>query len=132
MKKILFPTDGSVECQKTLDIAENLARKYDGEITVFHVYDIQVVKDFHVVTFEEEGKKILEDKVKYFEDKGIKVNSKIVKGYPATDIIDEAEKGEYDLIVMCTHGMSAKKRFLMGSVTNKVVQHVNVPILIVR
>lgn len=132
MKKILFPTDGSMECQKAFDIAENLAKKYDGEIIVFHVYDIQIVKDFHVVTFEEEGREILDNTVKYFENKGIKVNSKIVKGYPATDIIDEAERGEYDLIVMCTHGMSARKRFLIGSVTNKVVQHVNVPILIVR
>ena len=39
MKKILFPTDGSMECQKALDIAEDLAKKYEGTITVFHVID---------------------------------------------------------------------------------------------
>jgi nucleotide-binding universal stress UspA family protein len=126
MKKILLPTDGSMECQKTLDIAEDLAKKFDGEITLFHVFD------YHVVTTEEEGKKMLEKAVEYFEKKGVKVNSKIVKGYPAADIIDEAEKGGYDVMIMCTHGMTAGKRFLLGSVTNKVLHHVNIPMLIVR
>ena len=126
MKKILLPTDGSMECQKTLDIAEDLAKKFDGEITLFHVFD------YHVVTTEEEGKKMLEKAVEYFEKKGVKVNSKIVKGYPAADIIDEAEKGGYDVMIMCTHDMTAGKRFLLGSVTNKVLHHVNIPMLIVR
>lgn len=126
MKKILLPTDGSMECQKTLDIAEDLAKKFDGEITIFHVFD------YHVVTTEEEGKEMLEKAVEYFEKKGVKVNSKIVKGYPAADIIDEAEKGGYDVMIMCTHGMTAGKRFLLGSVTNKVLHHVNIPMLIVR
>jgi nucleotide-binding universal stress UspA family protein len=126
MKKILFPTDGSLECQKALDIAEDLAKKFDSELTIFHVFD------YHVVTTEEEGKHMLDKAVEYFEKRGVNVNSKIVKGYPAADIIDEAEKGGYDVIIMCTHGMTAGKRFLLGSVTNKVLHHVTVPMLVVR
>ncbi len=132
MKKILFPTDGSAECQKSYDLAVEMAKKFDSEITVFYVYDIQVVTGFEVKTREEEGKKILEKTVNYFKEKDVNAGIKIVKGYPAEEIIEEAESGKYDLVIMCTHGMSAKKRFLLGSVTNKVVQHINTPILIAR
>ena len=126
MKKILFPTDGSMECQKSLDIAEDLAKKFDSELVILHVFD------YHIVATEEEGKHMIEKAVKYFEKRGVNVTSKIVPGYPAADILDEAEKGGYDLVIMCTHGMTAGKRFLLGSVTNKVLHHVTVPMLVVR
>ncbi|MBG0763406.1 MAG: universal stress protein [Tissierellales bacterium] len=41
-------------------------------------------------------------------------------------------EGDYDLVVMRTHGMGATKRFMLGSVTNKVVHHIKKPILVVR
>ncbi|SHI36233.1 Nucleotide-binding universal stress protein, UspA family [Dethiosulfatibacter aminovorans DSM 17477] len=132
MKKILFPTDGSAECQKAYDMAEELAKKFDSEVTVFYVYDIHVMKGYEVTTTEEEGKKIIGKTVEYFKDRDVRVGSKIVKGYPAEAIIEEAEEGGYDLVIMCTHGMSARKRFMLGSVTNKVVQHVKVPMLVAR
>jgi len=50
----------------------------------------------------------------------------------ATKIIEEAKKGNYDLIIMKTHGMKATKRFMLGSVTDKVVHHVSIPVLVVR
>lgn len=139
MKKILFPTDGSMECQKALDIAEDLAKKYEGTITVFHVIDshklpsemehaavIEKVYDSEVV------REMLDKTAEYFEKKGVSAKAKLVKGDPASDIIDEAEIGEYDVCIICTHGMSAGKRFLLGSVTNKVVHHIKIPILVVR
>jgi nucleotide-binding universal stress UspA family protein len=126
MKKILFPTDGSLECQKALDIAEDLAKKFDSELVILYVFD------HHLVTEEEKGKHMIEKAVEYFENRGVNVTSKIMQGYPAENILDEAEKGGYDMVIMCTHGMTAGKRFLLGSVTNKVLYHVTVPILIVR
>lgn len=139
MKKILFPIDGSVECQKALDIAEDLAKKYDSTITVFYVFDYHKVPNemeyaavIDKIYDSDASKEMMQKTVDYFEKKGVKADSKLVKGDPASDIIDEAEKGEYDVCIMCTHGMSAGKRFLLGSVTNKVVHHIKVPILVVR
>jgi|LGOV01.1.fsa_nt_gb nucleotide-binding universal stress UspA family protein len=139
MKKILFPVDGSMDCQKALDIAEDLAKKYDSTITVFHVFDYHKVPNemeyaavIDKIYDSDASREMLNKTVEYFEGKGVKANSKLVKGDPASDIIDEAESGEYDLCIVCTHGMSAGKRFLLGSVTNKVVHHIKVPILVVR
>lgn len=61
MKRILFPTDGSMGCQKALDIAEDLANKFESELMIFHVFD------YHVVTTEEEGKEMIKKTVEYFE-----------------------------------------------------------------
>jgi nucleotide-binding universal stress UspA family protein len=70
--------------------------------------------------------------VKLYENEGIETNFKVIEGDAASEIIDEAEKGEYDLVIMETHSMKENKRFLLGSVTNKVVHHIKVPILVVK
>jgi nucleotide-binding universal stress UspA family protein len=62
----------------------------------------------------------------------LKIQIKETAGDPAVEIIEEAKKGEYDLIIMRTHGMKATKRFMLGSVTDKVVHHVGIPVLVVR
>lgn len=139
MKKILFPIDGSMDCQKALDIAEDLAKKFDSTITVFHVFDYHKIPNemeyasvIDKIYDSDASREMLDKTVEYFEKKGVKAIGKLVKGDPASDIIDEAEAGEYDLAIVCTHGMSAGKRFLLGSVTNKVVHHIKVPVLVVR
>lgn len=70
--------------------------------------------------------------VKLYEKEGIETDSKVIEGDPSAEIIDEADNGNYDLVIMETHSMKDHKRFLLGSVTNKVVHHINVPILVVR
>ena len=52
---------------------------------------------------------------------------------PATEeIIDTAIEGEFDLIIIGIHGMSAMRRFLIGSVADRVVRHALVPVLVAR
>jgi nucleotide-binding universal stress UspA family protein len=57
---------------------------------------------------------------------------KIVAGEPAEKIIEETKTGDYDLIVMGSHGRSALKGFLLGSVHSKILHHTDRPVLIVR
>jgi len=139
MKKILFPTDGSMGCQKALDVAEDLAKKFDSTVMVLHILDYHKFSNElgYTAVYDNEFdtepiKEMLQKTVDYFMQKGIKSEFKIINGDPAADIIDEAEKGDYDLCIMCTHGMSPGKRFLLGSVTNKVVHHIRVPIMVIR
>jgi nucleotide-binding universal stress UspA family protein len=139
MKNILLPVDGSPGCQHALAMAEDLAKKYDSTITVFYVFDLYRIPNeleyagYIEKMYESDSKKEYLDKtVKYFEERGVKAKSKYIKGDPPSDIIDEADSGEYDLVIMCSRGMSPGKRFLLGSVTNKVVHHVKAPILVVK
>jgi nucleotide-binding universal stress UspA family protein len=67
-----------------------------------------------------------------YRKEGIKTDTILLEGDPASVILDEAERGDYDLVIMKTHTMKKRKRFMLGSVTNKVVHHINKPILIMR
>jgi len=74
----------------------------------------------------------LDEMKELYEKEGIEVDTIVLEGDPASAILDEAEKGDYDLVIMKTHTMKKRKRFMLGSVTNKVVHHINIPILIIR
>jgi len=56
----------------------------------------------------------------------------VVEGHPIDAIMNVAENGQTDLIVLGTHGYSGLQRFLMGSVTENVVRNTKVPIFTVR
>ena len=60
----------------------------------------------------------------------IEVSSRISEKEPAQEIIDLATEPN-SLIAMCTHGRSGLKRWVLGSVTEKVVRHSNSPILVI-
>jgi nucleotide-binding universal stress UspA family protein len=52
-------------------------------------------------------------------------------GKPAEEILDAAEEGGFDLVVLGHRGMGAARRFLMGSVSERVVRHATRPVLVV-
>ena len=63
---------------------------------------------------------------------GVAIEAMAIDGDPAAVLLDEAERGRYDLLVMGNKGMTGVSRFLMGSVPNKVSHHATSNILIVR
>ena len=72
----------------------------------------------------------------YVENAGraanVEVESVILEGNPAEEIINFAENNDIDLIVMGTHGITGIERFLLGSVAENVVRHSKKAVLIVR
>jgi|SRR6056297_271518 len=138
MKKILLPVEKFVEEPETIKEAVDIAKKFESKITLLHVnIDKEMISRLRSEGYtdkemEEEEPENKEKIIKLYEDEGLEVEVKEVEGDPASEIIDEAEEGDYDLVVMRTHGMKALKRFMLGSVTNKVVHHIKKPILVVR
>jgi len=138
MKKILLPLEKSNEEVEVIDEVVKIAKSFDSIITIFHVDDSKVIIDelnYSPEAYEEilKNREIDNKKmIKAYEDLGLKIQVKETAGDPPVEIIEEAEKGGYDLIIMRTHGMKATKRFMLGSVTDKVVHHINIPILVVR
>ncbi len=62
----------------------------------------------------------------------VDIESVILEGNPAEEIIGFAEKNDIDLIVMGTHGITGISRFLLGSVAENVVRHSKKAVLVVR
>jgi len=139
MKKILIPVENQQRIEEPLKLAVEIAKKFNSKITIFHAVDFHKIPNevkygaYIEKIYETANKNNFMDKVvKLYENEGIETDSKVIEGDPASEIIDEADKGNYDLVIMETHSMKEHKRFMLGSVTNKVVHHINVPILVVR
>ncbi len=141
MKKILLPVEYFAEEPEIINEAVDIAKKFGSKITIFHVDNTQIMIsrlqyeayiDRKAFEDKPDNKENIDKIIKLYEDEGLEVEVKQKMGDPASEIITEAEEGDYDLVIMRTHGMGAAKRFMLGSVTNKVVHHIKIPLLVVR
>ncbi|SHJ69934.1 universal stress protein [Paramaledivibacter caminithermalis] len=141
MKKIFLLIDGSEICPKAYEHAKKIAEKFDSQIIIFNAQDLTppfgwlynpVILKNEKSNPQKIAKRIVEDEKKSFNGTGIKVTTETALGDPAVTILETVEKKDCDLIIMFTHGMSRSKRFLIGSVTNKMVLHSKIPVLVIR
>lgn len=136
--RILLPTDGSEQAAGAAERAFDLAKNYDAELHVLFVVDSSAFAsevDATLVTDELEGygTQTLNDVVERAEDAGVSnVESAIYFGTTHEEILAYAEKIDADLVVMGTHGRRGLDRYLLGSVTERVVRLSDVPVLTVR
>ena len=140
-KKILVPLDGSELAKKGLEEAEKLAQIFGSEIVLFQVVPFMPIYGSpELVTplivdekQKEAAEKYLLTLTEELRRKGFKVTSMVKTGQQvAVEIIDFAKETGVDLIVMCTHGRSGITRWVLGSVTLKVLTRAETPILLIR
>jgi nucleotide-binding universal stress UspA family protein len=135
MRKILVPTDGSPYSIKSADYAAKLARELGSKVSILHVstYFPHVRARELVESEEKTGADILSKTKEVFDRADVHVEvMKLEFGHPADVICSVAEKGGFDLIVMGEKGAGEVKRFLLGSVADRVAHHATCPVLIVR
>lgn len=132
MKKILVATDGSENANKALVESIHLAEALNLNIDILNVMKDIVISpymqldSYNIQTTEEiekQGQEILENALKLFGNFKGQVNTILKIGDPADTIIRESEKEEYDLIVMGSRGLGTFSRAMLGSVSNKVLNH---------
>ena len=135
--RILLPTDGSDASDRAVEQAVGLARETSAELHVlFVVEDIPYAPEMMDDTVGEELQGIGEEAIAAIEaradEAGVDVVSAIRKGAPHSAILEYADGEGVDAIVMGTHGRSGLDRYLLGSVTERVVRTADVPVLTVR
>jgi nucleotide-binding universal stress UspA family protein len=143
-KKILSPTDFSEPSYEALKVANELALHFSSELLVVHIVaSIPLIPPgppapvtFNVVEYQQEleksSRKMLEDLVKKSVPEKIWVRTLVVLGDPADRIVEIADEEQVDLIVIATHGQTGWRRFVFGSVTEKVVRLTPRPVLTIR
>ncbi len=131
LTKVLFPVVFTEQTEQIIGCLAGLSKNGIKEVMLFHVLSIseELTNNFANQKFEEET--LLKWK-KYLEEFNITVNYKIVTGIPWIEIVDFSEKGDFSFILIGSHGSSFLDRSLLGSVTEKVVQHSKKPILIYK
>jgi nucleotide-binding universal stress UspA family protein len=129
LSKILVAVDGSESAEKALKYAVQLAKKHKAKVTLLNVGESKLF-GFKPEVAREVGEHILSDAAA--KVKGLKLNTQLEFGNPAETLIEVAEKGNYDLIVVGSRGLSSVKRFFLGSVSDDVSHHAKCSVLIVR
>ena len=145
-KKIVVPVDGSESAWRALEQACALAEKFEGELlvlTVIQPYNnaalLAVPLDHNIISqsnadLEEVGKEILaraREKVTGIGFAGT-ADYRIELGHPSERILTISKAEKADAIVLGSRGLSGLAEFFLGSVSTKISQYSNIPVLIVK
>jgi nucleotide-binding universal stress UspA family protein len=143
-RSIVVGTDGSDTANKAVEEAIDLAKSIGGAITLVSAYEPvpqarlreearQTPSDLQwMVNPREEVDATLSDAADLVREAGLEVETFAREGSPADAILDVAEERGADLIVVGNKGMTGARRFLLGSVPNKVSHHAPCSVLIIR
>jgi nucleotide-binding universal stress UspA family protein len=129
ISKILAPIDGSEASEKSVDYGGALAKRTNTEMTLLYVQESSLFGVRPEVT-KKIGTDILSSAAQRV--KGVRVDQKLESGDVANTIIQVADKGDYDLIVMGGRGHSAVRHFFLGGVSDHVLHYADRAILIVK
>jgi nucleotide-binding universal stress UspA family protein len=146
-RRILVPTDFSAPAAKALDLAFLLAARGTeprAAIDVIHCWQVPVtastpyapfkaaeealatVRDAMVETVQESGQRLLER----YKPAGVDLTFQAFEASPAHGIQDRLEQGNYDLVIVGSHGRRGLRRLLLGSVAELTVRHAPCSVLV--
>lgn len=145
-KKILIPIDGSEGSNAAIDKSiELLATVKPEKLVLLHVgkfpnqlrtYSGKLGSAYYKIieNLKEFGEEALAEAAKRYQEKGITVpvETKFVWGDPPYDIVEEAKKEAYDLIIIGNRGLDGVMNLLMGSVSNYVTRHAHCTVMVAR
>lgn len=142
---IVVPLDTSTLAETVLRDVTDLAKLLRLKVILAHAYQLPLsayygAEDYYnpdyrkfAAHLKDEARRYLDGKVEALKGKGLeKVSSIVLEGSAAAEIIAFARSEPNSLLAMCTHGYSGVKRWVLGSVTEKVVRHSGDPVLVVR
>src|SRR5687768_5525755 len=141
---IVVGTDGSDTAGEAVRQATDLAKTVGASVHLVSAYEPvsnqrlreereQVPRDMEwMVSAREEVESTLREASASVEESGVSVETYAREGDPADAILDVAEEKNADLIVVGNKGMTGAKRFLLGSVPNKVSHHAPCSVMIIR
>ena len=145
-KRILVPTDGSELSKKAVRSAVDFASTVGAEVVALHVVpryrnsyfdggaavsptEVKAVED----RWAEHGQALADEVGQSAQQAGVKAKAITVRSdLVAEAILSAARKNKCDLVVMASHGRKGLKRLLLGSETQHVLTHGDIPVLILR
>lgn len=144
-KHLLVPLDGSKLAEYALAAATELARQFNSQITLLRVADVPVfLTQTHNRSFtemivslreaeREEATRYLQQLQETLNHQSLHVHYVIAEGEPvAEQILEQVRVSGADTIVMSTRGRGGLRRWVYGSVADRVLRHADVPVLLIR
>ena len=147
-KRILVPLDGSLRAESALAVAARIAQASEGTVMLLQAVGIPAeytsyLHDSYMAQTPTYAQEILDAEQVNAENylanvakstglAGIKTQTKALSGRAAMTILDVARDEHIDVIVMCSHGDTGFKRWVLGSVAQQVSRHSPAPVLVLR
>ncbi|THJ23505.1 MAG: universal stress protein [Nitrospira sp. CG24E] len=136
LRRIALAIDGSPASAKALEFILTVFQPYrssgkSGRVPI-HVSVVHVMPFLKYPELKEAGYNLVEQSVQKLAKAGFTAEPVCQLGKPAEEVMEVASKHHADLIVMGAKGLDAVSRFLIGSVSTRVVQHANCSVLVVR
>ena len=143
LKKILIATDGSETSMRAAENAVSIGKKAGAAVTAVYVVDVHRlaqlpgyaampgIKDNLMELMFTEGGEAEAEIEDMARDAGVAYERAVAEGDPGEELLKLCSDPGFDLIVLGTIGKSGLKRFLLGSVAEKVLRHSHVPVLVV-
>jgi len=145
LSQIIVALDGSELAEAVLPSVAELAKAINLKVILLRSYTLPpiiggygaYIPDLNLNALKAESKKdavsYLDSKVQQLKSQGLDdVTPLTSEGEAAETIIELARRSPNSLIAMCTHGRSGVMRWMLGSVTEKVVRHSGNPVLVIR
>ena len=143
IKNLLVPVDGSPTSELAVNKAIALAKAFGSAVSVLYVIDpypfTGVGEGFaygqtqYLTTARAEAEAALAASLKAMKDAGVAATSSLIEAHVVwRGILEAAESGKADLIVMGSHGRSGFEKLVLGSVAQRVVAHAGVSVMVVR
>ena len=133
--KICCPVDFSEPARLAMDSACDVARRWGGELTLLHVYTSNAAGEGTGASprsLRDAEAKLASwrSEAEFLADR--RVGSAMVEGQPAAEILRFAREGQFQLIVMGTHGLTGLRRLVLGSVAERVLHQASCSVLVIR
>ena len=145
LKSIVVPLDGSELAERVLGTVTEIAKKLRLEVFLFRAYSnpyspfisggghYAVNLEELMASVRDESRNYLEEKMAELGKQGVDEMSYLLQeGVAPDEIVSVGSHTPESLIVMCSHGRSGVKRWVLGSVTEAVVRHSDRPVLVLR
>lgn len=136
-KRILVPTDFGEPAQHALDVAIELATRFEASILLLHVYPVVVPVAYDdafawpLDEIEKAARKTLDARLASAKARHPGCEAILKAGTAGVEIVSVANQCKADLIVMGTHGRRGVSRLMLGSVAERVVRTSPIPVLTV-
>ncbi len=140
---VMVAVDGSEQSFRAVESAAGLANRFEcGRVIAVHVVSPTVLPEAGefgsgmesqvLEVLEKQGEKFLAEAEDRLEEAGCRVDTILLHGDPAMEIVDYAKGEEVDLLVVGSRGLTGMSRFLLGSVSERVVRNAGCSVLVVR